>query len=112
MASEAANELGGAANTTKALGYLERVRARARGTAGILPAVTTTVQSALRTAIKKERRAEFGMEYERFFDIVRWGDAIAVFGAAGYLDKCKYYPIPQSIIDKSQNKITQNPDWL
>lgn len=112
MAAEAANEVGGVANTTKALGYVERIRARARGTAAVLPTITTTVQSTLRTAIKNERRAEFGMEYERFFDIVRWGDAITVFGPAGYLDKCKYYPIPQSIIDKSQNIITQNPDWV
>lgn len=111
MAAEAANEVGGAANTTKALGYLEMVRGRARGTASVLPQVTTTVQADLRTAIKKERRAEFGMEYERFFDLVRWGDAVNVLGAAGYTDKCKYYPIPQSIIDKAQGKLTQNADW-
>ncbi|HJV77145.1 MAG TPA: RagB/SusD family nutrient uptake outer membrane protein [Paludibacter sp.] len=111
MAAEAANEIGGADNTTKALSYVEMVRARARGTANVLPQVTTTVQSDLRTAIKKERRAEFGMEYERFFDLVRWGDAVSVLGAAGYTDKCKYYPIPQSIIDKAQGKLTQNADW-
>ncbi|MBP1677702.1 MAG: RagB/SusD family nutrient uptake outer membrane protein [Bacteroidetes bacterium] len=111
MAAEAANEIGGEANTTKALKYLEMIRARARGTANVLPAVTTTVQSELRTAIKRERRAEFAMEYERFFDLVRWDDAITVLGPAGYTDKCKYYPIPQSIIDKAQGKLTQNPDW-
>lgn len=111
MAAEAANEIGGAANTTKALSYLEMVRGRARGTANVLPPVTTTVQADLRTAIKKERRAEFGMEYERFFDLVRWGDAVSVLGAAGYTDKCKYYPIPQTIIDKAQGKLTQNADW-
>ncbi len=111
MAAEAANEVGGAANTTKALNYVELVRARARGAASVLPQVTTTVQANLRTAIKKERRAEFGMEYERFFDLVRWGDAITVLGAAGYTDKCKYYPLPQSIIDKAQGKLTQNADW-
>ena len=48
MAAEAANELGGAANTTKALDYLEMIRARARnGNASILPAVTTTDQALL-----------------------------------------------------------------
>ena len=111
MASEAANEIGGDANTTKALTYLEMVRGRARGAANVLPQITTTVQANLRTAIKKERRAEFGMEYERFFDLVRWGDAVNVLGAAGYTDKCKYYPIPQTIIDKAQGKLTQNVDW-
>lgn len=112
MAAEAANEIGGDANTTKALAYLEEVRSRARGgNSAILPEVTTTVQSELRTAIKHERRSEFGMEYERFFDLVRWGDANSVLGPSGYTDKCKYYPIPQSIIDKAQGALTQNPDW-
>ena len=108
MAAEASNELG---KTDDALNYLEMIRARARGTANVLPAVTTTDQSALRTAIKHERRVEFGMEYERFFDLVRWGDAVNVLGAKGYTDKCKYLPIPQTIIDKAQGKLTQNPDW-
>lgn len=108
MAAEAANET---ANPTLALQYLEMVRGRARGSSNILPKVTTTDQSELRTAIKHERRVEFGMEYERFFDLVRWGDAVTVLGASGYTDKCKYLPIPQSIIDKAQGKLTQNPNW-
>ena len=87
------------------------IRARARGVANVLPPVTTTNQAELRTAIKKERRAEFAMEYERFFDLVRWGDAQNVLGAAGYTAKCQYYPIPQAIIDKAQGKLTQNPNW-
>jgi len=111
MAAEAANEAGGEANIDKALNYLEQVRGRARGTAAVLPQVTTRDKAALRTAIKNERRAEFAMEFERFYDVVRWDDAATVFGGAGYSAKCKYYPIPQSIIDKSQNIITQNPDW-
>lgn len=111
MASEAANEIGGADNTTLALGWLEQIRSRARGTANVLPPVTTTDQATLRTAIKNERRFEFAMEYERFFDLVRWGDAQNVLGASGYTAKCKYYPIPQSIIDKAQGALTQNPDW-
>ena len=108
MAAEAANETG---DTTNALKYLEMIRARARGAANVLPAITTTNKADLRTAIKKERRAEFAMEYERFFDLVRWGDAQNVLGGAGYTAKCQYYPIPQAIIDKSQGKLTQNPNW-
>jgi hypothetical protein len=111
MAAEAANELGGSTNTAKAIDYVEQIRARARGSASVLPKVTVTDQALLRKAIKAERRAEFGMEYERFFDLVRWGDAPEVLGAAGYTDKCQYYPIPQSIIDKAQGKLTQNPNW-
>jgi len=108
MAAEASNELGDA---TTALNYLEKIRARARGASDVLPKITTTDKASLRTAIKKERRAEFGMEHERFFDLVRWGDAQTVLGASGYTAKCKYYPIPQDIIDKAQGKLTQNPDW-
>lgn len=114
MAAEAANELGGAANTTKALGYLEQVRARARGgNNSILPPVTTTNQALLRDAIRKERRAEFGMEYERFFDLVRWGIAGPTFAAMGknFEPRDKYMPIPQSAIDKSGNVLVQNPDY-
>jgi starch-binding outer membrane protein, SusD/RagB family len=114
MAAEAANELGGAANTTKALNYLEMVRARARGGNGaVLPAVTTTNQALLRAAIKQERRAEFAMEFERFYDLVRWGDAQAVFTALGkvYLPKYQYMPIPQGAIDKSNGVLIQNPNY-
>ena len=116
MAAEAANEVGGAANTTKALAYLEQVRARARGSNPVLPEVITTDQAMLRTAIKKERRAEFGMEWERFYDLVRWVpatdgiDAINVLGPLGYTNKHRYYPIPQNALDKNP-QLVQNPEW-
>ncbi len=111
IAAEAANEVGGAANITKALNWLELVRARARGGNNtLLPRVTTTVQAELRTAIQNERRVEFGMEYERFYDLVRWGLAPSVLGPLGYQPRNRYYPIPQPVLDRF-NKITQNPDW-
>ncbi len=116
MAAEAANEVGGAANTTKALDYLEQVRARARGSNPVLPEVTTTDKDMLRTAIKKERRAEFGMEWERFYDLVRWVpatdgiDAITVLGPLGYTNKHRYYPLPQNALDKNP-QLVQNPEW-
>lgn len=112
MAAEAAIELGGAENTTKALNYLEMIRARARnGNSSVLPPATTTDQSQLRDVIRKERRAEFGMEFERFYDLVRWGLAPAVLGPLGYQERNKYYPIPQSVIDKSGGVLIQNPDY-
>jgi hypothetical protein len=114
-AAEAANELGGTGNTTDALNWLELVRARARSgaPAGTLPAVTTTDQSALRTAIRNERRVELGMENERFFDLVRWGTVKAVMQAAGknFQDKNVYLPIPQPEIDKSGGVLVQNPNY-
>lgn len=116
MAAEAANELRTTndpdANSNIALTNLEIIRSRARGTANVLPEITTTDKDSLREAIKRERRAEFGMEHERFFDLVRWGDAPTVLGANGYTERCRYYPIPQSIIDKAQGILTQNPDWI
>lgn len=112
MAAEAANELGGPANTTKALGYLEQIRARARnGNPAILPPVTTTDQTELRDAIQHERRVEMAMENERFYDLVRWNKAVEKLGPLGYQDKNKYYPFLQSSIDKSGGVLEQNPDW-
>jgi hypothetical protein len=113
MAAEAANELGG--RTTEALGYLEQVRARARaGNNAILPAVTTTEQGTLRTAIKHERRVELGMEYGRFYDLVRWGDDVTVFpavGKANYALKHRLLPLPRKAVDDSNGILIQNPNY-
>jgi hypothetical protein len=121
MDAEAANELGGAANIQKALDNLELVRDRARksypATPGALPPVTSTDQATIRTAIKNERRVEFGLEFERFYDLVRWTpapdniDAIHVLKPLGYTDKNKYYPVPQPEVDKSNGVLMQNPDY-
>lgn len=111
MAAEAANELGGATNAQLAETYLEMVRARARGNESVLPRVVFVDKAQMRAAIKKERRIEFAMEDSRFFDLVRWGDAVAVLGPLGYVDKNKYYPIPQNQIDKSGGVLVQNPNY-
>ncbi|MEP7252439.1 MAG: RagB/SusD family nutrient uptake outer membrane protein [Ginsengibacter sp.] len=114
MAAEAANELGGAQNTTDALGWLELIRARARGTSGSLPPVTTTDQTALRTAIRHERFVELAMEEQRFYDLVRWGIDVTVLPASGsplYQQKNRLLPIPQGEIDKSGGVLIQNPNY-
>jgi hypothetical protein len=121
MDAEAANEIGGAANIQKALDNLELIRDRARksypATAGALPKITTTDPAEIRIAIKQERRAEFAMEFERFYDLVRWTpapdniDAPHVLGPLGYVEKNKYYPIPQPEVDKSNGVLKQNPDY-
>ncbi|MGJ7031101.1 RagB/SusD family nutrient uptake outer membrane protein [Niabella hirudinis] len=115
LAAEAANELGGAQNTTDALAYLEMVRARARGSnAAILPKVTTTDQAQLRDAIRHERMVELGMEEQRFYDIVRWKIDVVVLPAAGkinYQAKHRLLPLPQGEIDKSGGVLIQNPDY-
>jgi starch-binding outer membrane protein, SusD/RagB family len=110
MNAEANNELGG---TAAALASLELVRARARGSnAGILPAVTTTDQSALRTAIQHERRVELGMEFERHFDVIRWGLGAQVFGPQGFVTgKSEVWPLPQNELDLSAGMLSQNPGY-
>jgi hypothetical protein len=115
MAAEAANELGGAQNTTDALMWLEMVRARARSgaPAGTLPAITTTNQSTLRDWIRHERLVEFGMEESRFWDLVRWEIDVDILTAAGktYEEKHRLLPLPQGEIDKSGGTLIQNPDY-
>ncbi|MCU0380627.1 MAG: RagB/SusD family nutrient uptake outer membrane protein [Chitinophagaceae bacterium] len=106
MAAEAANELGGTENQLFAERYLNQVRNRAG-----LGNVTFVDKDQMRTAIKNERRYELAMEGERFFDLVRWGDAETVLGPAGYVPCNQYYPIPQSAIDFSGGVLVQNPCW-
>lgn len=112
MAAESANELG---MTNDAINYLEEVRNRARGGNNtILPKVTTTAQGELRNAIRHERRVELALEFDRFYDLVRWGIAKEVLHAAGktqYQDKHALLPIPQVEIDRSNGVLVQNPNY-
>lgn len=103
MAAECLNETG---SGTQAATLMNQVRSRVG-----LPAVAFVTQAQLRTAIKAERRSELGLEGERFFDLVRWGDAVSVLGPLGYVNRCRFYPIPQPEIDKSGGKLVQNPEW-
>jgi hypothetical protein len=110
MNAEAANELN---NTSLALTSLNKVRARARGTAtGILPDVTTTDKVALRAAIYKERQVELALENDRLFDVIRQGRGAEVFGVKGFkANKNEVWPIPQTEIDLSGGLLTQNPGY-
>lgn len=73
--------------------------------------------------VKTERRLELAMESERFFDLVRWGDAASVinkyydeevdncpiYSDANFtVDKDEYLPIPFSQISASNGNYTQN----
>lgn len=103
IAAEAANELGQIATATM---HVNKIRMRAGlGNTGAAD------QSALRNAIKHERRVEFGLEFERFYDLVRWQDATTVLAPLGYTDRNKLFPIPQESIDKSQGVLIQNPNY-
>lgn len=108
MHAEAACEMG---NSTEALAKLEMVRERARGgNASILPKITTTNKDELRAKIHQERRIELAMEWERFFDLVRWDEAKSAI--TGFVvGKHELFPIPQTEIDKSEGALTQNPGY-
>lgn len=76
--------------------------------------------------VKWERRLELAMESERFFDLVRWGDAATVinkfYNDEGQLmnfikdgrftaEKNEYLPIPHEQIAASNGHYTQNINW-
>ena len=73
--------------------------------------------------VKMERRLELGMECERFFDLVRWGEAAtvlnkyfaeerdncAIYNTAHFTaNKDEYLPIPFEQISASNGHYTQN----
>lgn len=110
MNAEAANELGDA---NKALTSLNEVRRRARGNNPlVLPNVTTTDQTQLRLAIWHERQVELAMEYDRYFDVIRQGRGLEIFGPKGWKqNKNEVWPIPSDEIDLSAGVLTQNPGY-
>ncbi|MBC7889908.1 MAG: RagB/SusD family nutrient uptake outer membrane protein [Ferruginibacter sp.] len=104
MAAEA-NNRATAPNDVKAQSYLNLVRQRAFG--DMLHNISAT-GTALRQAIWDERRLELAMEGDRFFDLVRTGQAAAKI--TGFVaGKNELFPIPQEEIDISG--LTQNPNY-
>jgi hypothetical protein len=55
------------------------------------------------------------MEDDRFWDLVRWGDAAIVMQAAGKTNfmagRNELLPIPENQILLSGNKLKQNPNY-
>jgi starch-binding outer membrane protein, SusD/RagB family len=96
MAAEAYNR-SATPNDAKAQEYLNKVRRRAFG--DNLHDITAT-GSALTQAIWDERRLELGMEGDRFFDLVRTGQAKAKLPKF-VVGKNEVFPIPQQEIDIS-----------
>lgn len=104
MAAEA-NNRATAPNDVKAQGYLNQVRARAFGDA--LHAVGAT-GATLKQAIWDERRLELAMEGDRFFDLVRTGQAATKL--TGFkAGKHEVFAIPQPDIDVAG--LTQNAGY-
>ncbi|MBQ8008625.1 MAG: RagB/SusD family nutrient uptake outer membrane protein [Bacteroidaceae bacterium] len=81
-----------------------------------------------KTALMRERRAEFGMEGGHWYDLARWGniaDELNKFIAFemsstggqkskyvfGYNSKMVTFPIPESEIQTAEGRFVQNPNW-
>jgi starch-binding outer membrane protein, SusD/RagB family len=117
MKAEALNELN---RGVEALVPLNAIRKRSRESylfdnnlpgfgiipTNLLPDITFTNQSTLRVAIQHERRVELGFEFHRFYDLMRYGAAIAEAALAdtnfNYAIH-RYFPIPQSELDTNNS---------
>lgn len=107
MHAEAACEQGDLADARH---KLEMIRARARSGLSVLPEIKTNDQNELREKIRHERRIELALEFERYFDLVRWDiakDKLPNF----VVGKHELFPLPQTEIDKSNGKLTQNSGY-
>ncbi|MCC8200072.1 MAG: RagB/SusD family nutrient uptake outer membrane protein [Tannerellaceae bacterium] len=136
--AEAAIETG---DLNTALNYINQVRDRVKGSQ-VVRTMDDTADAAnyaidtyagfsskeeAMAALRLERRLEFALEGQRFFDLVRWGIADQVINT--YFEKEKtfrshlqnarfikgtheYFPIPQSVLDLSKDQaITQNDGY-
>lgn len=104
--AEAANELG---NTTGALTALNKIRGRVN----LDPVPDTTDKDVIRKAIWHERRLELAFEHDRWFDLIRTGEAKTAMTAAGknFVEgKHELFPIPDKQVLEYPT-ITQNPNW-
>jgi hypothetical protein len=115
--AEALNEGG---NPAQALVPLNMVRKRARESylydaslpgfgavpTGLLPDVISVNPADVRRAVRHERRVELGIEFHRYFDMIRWGEDYATDAMSDRPDfnyaENKRFPIPQSERDRNK----------
>jgi hypothetical protein len=90
-----------------------------------IPLPDVSAASDLRSALRHERRTELGMEYQRLYDLIRWGTYVPTMHAfaaqpyangrgAAFKEPAAprfVFPIPQTEIDLSGGSITQNPGY-
>ncbi len=141
MRAEALIQLG---RQAEALPLINQIRARAKASTGRTKLLDGTDPSNYRIseyqdgvniswtkdnawkALMFERRLEFGMEGDRYFDLVRWGIAAETLNAYLAVEKTKrdflsfahftkgrdeYYPIPQREITFTKGLYHQNPGY-
>ena len=128
VAAEAINECGGGP-TPEAVGYVNEVRARARGGGRLGPPSdfppdleSGLSQMAFREAVWEERRLELAFEIKRWYDLVRTNRVLEALGNAE--TSLEYHPevtdfvnthntllpIPGDEIDRNPN-LSQNPGY-
>ena len=124
-------------NSTEAMNLVNRIRSRAAGSTQMIASYPADYGVSFKVnaytgsyskddaikIVKMERRLELGMECERFFDLVRWGEAEKVLNKfyAEEIDNCniykdahftadkdEYLPIPFEQISASNGHYTQN----
>ena len=95
-------------NLSQAMADVNVIRSRAG-----LQAVAATTQTAVLSAVMKERQTELFCEWgSRWFDLKRTGTAAAVLGSekTGYTADAALYPLPQSQL-LLNNQLKQNPGY-
>ena len=120
-AAEALNEINGP--TTEVLGYVNKVRERARNWAGKITSFPSNVTSGIskddfRKLVLDERRFELSFEFKRWWDIKRRNLGEEVFKGANSLEPHANFnsnqyllPLPQTELDKNPNLKPQNTGY-
>jgi hypothetical protein len=106
MKAEALNELG---QTSDAIPLLNQIRNRAG-----LANTAAVSQVDVKTAIWRERRVEMAFEHDRFFDLVRTGQAKSAFAVDGKVfteGKNELFPIPAAFLKQTGGLSSQNPGY-
>jgi hypothetical protein len=117
MYAEALNEVAYSADPdSDNFKYLNMVRGRAKAS-NFTPALLNN-QQAFRNAILQERRLEFPLEFNRWFDLIRTNTAIQAMQNSALtkitIQQFQYlYPIPQGQIEAMHNPsiFPQNPGY-
>lgn len=89
----------------EAVSRINEIRSRA----GLPDVTSVTLQTIL-----NERRWEMAMEHDRWFDLVRTGQAQSAMAANGktfLVGTHNLFPIPSDLIIQSGNRLTQNPGY-
>lgn len=115
MYAEALNEVSyDASSTSVALEMLNKVRVRSFET-GAYSNTDLPDQDSFRKAVFLERRLEFPMEMQRWFDLIRSGEAMSAIAKIGYTIDSQdlLYPVPHSEVSlrNDPDKFPQNPGY-